>query len=173
MNIALHFKKDRNFPQLDSRQQICLPAGYEPVGGQFRECGVLSYSRKQTTLMESTDGTWNVRLRQEFLIINHGNMIHILIYGFPGCSDGKESACNAGDLASVLGLGRSLGEGNGNPLHYSCLENPHGQRSWAGYYSPWGRKESDTIKRLTHTHRNILTYNIYTHIYVKHTHSPT
>lgn len=57
MNIALHFKKDRNFPQLDSRQQICLPAGYEPVGGQFRECGVLSYSRKQTTLMESTDGT--------------------------------------------------------------------------------------------------------------------
>lgn len=57
MNIALHFKKDRNFPQLDSRQQICLPAGYEPVRAQFRECGVLSYSRKQTTLMESTEGT--------------------------------------------------------------------------------------------------------------------
>ena len=36
-----------------------------------------------------------------------------------------------------------VGEGNGNPLQYSCLENPHGQRSLAGY-SPWGRKESDT-----------------------------
>ena len=38
-------------------------------------------------------------------------------------SDGKESACNAGDLGSIPGLGRSSGEGNGNPLQYSCLEN--------------------------------------------------
>ena len=43
--------------------------------------------------------------------------------GFPGDSDGKESACNAGDTGSNSGLGRSLGEGNGNPLQYSCLEN--------------------------------------------------
>ena len=43
--------------------------------------------------------------------------------GFPGDSDGKESACNAGDLSSVPGLGRSPGEGNGDPLQYSCLEN--------------------------------------------------
>ena len=44
--------------------------------------------------------------------------------GFPGGSDSKVSACNAGDLGSIPGLGRSLGEGNGNPLQYSCLENP-------------------------------------------------
>ena len=44
--------------------------------------------------------------------------------GLPHNSDGKESACNAGDLKSVPGLGRSPGEGNGNPLQYSCLENP-------------------------------------------------
>ena len=44
--------------------------------------------------------------------------------GFPGDSDCKESACNAGDLGSVPGLGRSLGGGHGNPLQYSCLENP-------------------------------------------------
>ena len=44
--------------------------------------------------------------------------------GFPGGSDGKESACNAGDLGSVPGWGRSLGEGNDYPLQYSCLENP-------------------------------------------------
>ena len=44
--------------------------------------------------------------------------------GFPGGSDGKESACSAGDPGSSPGLGRSLGEGNGYLLHYSCLENP-------------------------------------------------
>ena len=44
--------------------------------------------------------------------------------GFPGGLDGKESACNAGDLGSTPGLGRSPGEGNGNPLQYSCLKNP-------------------------------------------------
>ena len=53
--------------------------------------------------------------------------------GFPGGSVGKESACNAGDLDSIPGLGRLLGGGHGNPLQYSCLENPHGQRSLAGY----------------------------------------
>ena len=43
--------------------------------------------------------------------------------GFPGGSDGKESTCNVGDLDSIPGSGRSPGEGNGDPLHYSCLEN--------------------------------------------------
>ena len=49
---------------------------------------------------------------------------HIYIYDFPGGSDGKASVYNAGDLGSVPGLGRSPGEGNGNPLQDSCLENP-------------------------------------------------
>ena len=44
--------------------------------------------------------------------------------GFPGGSEVKASASNAGDLGSIPGLGRSPGEGNGNPLQYSCLENP-------------------------------------------------
>ena len=43
--------------------------------------------------------------------------------GFPGGSGGKESACNAGTRSSIPGSGRSPGEGNGNPLQYSCLEN--------------------------------------------------
>ena len=43
--------------------------------------------------------------------------------GFPGGLDDKESACNAGDLGPIPGSGRSPGEGNGNPLQYSCLEN--------------------------------------------------
>ena len=44
--------------------------------------------------------------------------------GFPGGSEGKASACSAGDLGSIPGSGRSPGEENGNPLQYSCLENP-------------------------------------------------
>ena len=59
---------------------------------------------------------------------------------FPAGSDSKESACNVGDLGLIPGLGRSPGGGHGYPLQYSCLENPHGRRSLAGY-SPWGRKE--------------------------------
>ena len=61
------------------------------------------------------------------------NCLSIPILGFPDGSDGKESSCNAGDLGSVPGLGRSPGGGHGNPLQYFCLENPHGQRSLAGY----------------------------------------
>ena len=49
---------------------------------------------------------------------------------FPGDSTGKESICNAGDAGSIPGLGRSPGEGNGNPLQYSCLENAMDRRGW-------------------------------------------
>ena len=53
------------------------------------------------------------------------NTVHqLLLWGFPGGSDGKESAWNAGDPGSIPGLGRSPGEGNGYPLQYSCLGNP-------------------------------------------------
>ena len=71
--------------------------------------------------------------------------------GFDSSSDGKTSACDAGDLGSIPGSGRSLGEGNGNPLQYPCLENPHGQRILVGY-SPWGRKELDTTYTYTAKH---------------------
>ena len=65
-----------------------------------------------------------------------------------GGSNGKECAYNVGDLGSVSGLGRSLGGGHGNPLHYSCLENPHGQRNLAGH-SPWSCQELDTTEQLS------------------------
>ena len=51
----------------------------------------------------------------------------LLVLGFPGGSDGKESACNAGDSGSIPGLGKSPGEGNDKPFQYSCLENPVSQ----------------------------------------------
>ena len=86
--------------------------------------------------------------------------------GFPGGSDGKESACSVGDLGLIPGLGRSPGEGHGSPLQCSCLGNPHGQRSLVSR-GPWGCQESDTTERLstytyerahTHTHTHTHTY---------------
>ena len=50
--------------------------------------------------------------------------------GFPGSAKGKESTCNVGDLGLIPGLGRSLGEENGNPLQYSCLEKPMDRGAW-------------------------------------------
>ena len=77
---------------------------------------------------------------------------------FPGGSDSKESACNAEGLGSIPGLERSPGGGHGNPLQYSCLENPNGQRSLADY-SPWVRKESDMTERLnTNLHTDRLAH---------------
>ena len=73
-------------------------------------------------------------------------VIHLCFTKIPTVSfsdgvDGKESACNAGDLGSIPGLGRCPGGGHGNPLQCSCLENHHGQRSLVGY-SSWGCKDS-------------------------------
>ena len=72
--------------------------------------------------------------------------------GFPGGSDGKESACNAGDLGSIPGLGRSPGEGNGHPLQCSCLEKSIDRGAW------WA-----TVHRVTKTEQ--LTLSLFTFIY--------
>ena len=71
-----------------------------------------------------------------------------MFLGFPGGSDGKESACKVGDLGLTPGLGRSPGGGHCKPLQYSGLENPHGQKSLAGY-SPWGCMQSDMTEQLS------------------------
>ena len=54
----------------------------------------------------------------------------VYVMGLPSGSDGKESACNAGDTVLIPGLGSSPGEGNGNPLQYSCLENSMDRGAW-------------------------------------------
>ena len=78
--------------------------------------------------------------------------MHIYIYmGFPGGSDGKTSACNAGDtknVGSIPGSGRSPREGNGNSLQYSCLENPMDRGAW--WATVHGVAKSDMTKQLTH-----------------------
>ena len=92
-----------------------------------------------------------VKMKEEaviFILFYFFLLFGYIILGFTGGSACKESVCNAGDLGLIPGLGRSPGVGHGNPLQYSCLENPHGQRSLAGY-SSWGCKELDTTEQLT------------------------
>ena len=68
--------------------------------------------------------------------------------GLPDGSDDKASTYNVGDPGLILGLGRSPGEGNGNPLGYSCLENEsHGRRSLVTY-SPWGHGKSGSLQSM-------------------------
>ena len=93
--------------------------------------------------------------------LEKGELPTLIILGFPGGSEGKKkkkkTACNAGDLNSIPGLGRSPGGRHGNPLQHSCLENPHGQGSLAGCSSQ-GRTESGTTERLsiTQSHSTVL-----------------
>ena len=84
------------------------------------------------------------------LLFNISIECYIKILGFPGSSAGKESACNAGDLSSIHGLGRPPGEGHGNPFQCSCLENPMDRGAWwaigLGVSQP---QESNTTERLS------------------------
>ena len=124
----------------------CSPLGFSVHGilqTRILQCVVIPFSRES---FWPRDQTW--------LSCNTGGFstdrTHPLcpLMGFPGSSAGKEYAYNAGGLGSIPGLGRDPGEGHGNPPQYSCLENPHGQKSLVGY-SPWGHKESDMTEWLS------------------------
>ena len=110
-----------------------------------------------------------------FLSLLKLKLVDVYFNSFPGGSDSKESTCSVGDLSLIPGLGTSPREGlgnplqysclenpHGNPLQYSCLENPHGQRSLVGY-SLWGYKEVGTTEWLsTQTHTLIaIKYHIW------------
>ena len=77
---------------------------------------------------------------------------HTHTHELSGGSGSKESACNARDTGWTPGWGRLPGEGNGYPLLYSFLENPHGQGSLVSY-CPWGGKEFEEIERLTQSNK--------------------
>ena len=83
------------------------------------------------------------------------HILNIIYLGFPGVSDGKESACNAGNLGSILGLGRFPGEGNSYPLQYSCLENSMKRGAWQA--TVHGIVKSDTTEQLPQRVRHDLT----------------
>ena len=77
---------------------------------------------------------WNLRAHKVEIWVEVGRegekQFSCLVVCLPGGSEGKESACNAGYLGSISGSGRSAGEGNGNPLQYSCLENSMDRGAW-------------------------------------------
>ena len=76
--------------------------------------------------------------------------------GFPGGSDGKESACSAENLSSIPGLGGSPGEENSYPLQYCSLQNSMDRGAWWAIHSPWCYKESDTTERQTFSFLNYI-----------------
>ena len=76
--------------------------------------------------------------------------------GFPGGSDGKESACNAGDAGLIPGWGRSPGEGNGYPLQYACLEKSMDRGAW--WATVHGITKSRTRLNSSHTHTHTHTH---------------
>lgn len=66
-------------------------------------------------------------------LVHQNEDFELLLWGFPGGSNSKKSACNAGYLSLIPASGRSPGEGNGNPLQYSCLEDSMDKGAWQGY----------------------------------------
>ena len=77
-----------------------------------------------------------------FLVSISAYITHLLSrVGFPDSSDSKESACNAGDPGSIPGSGISPGEGNGNPLQYSCLEDSMDRGAWKATLVSWGHRK--------------------------------
>ena len=86
-------------------------------------------------------------------LLKHTNLLLIFLYCFPASSGGKEAACHAGDPGSIPGLGRSPGEGNGNPLQYSCLENPMDRGAWQA--TVHGSQELDKTEQLNHHHHSL------------------
>ena len=87
--------------------------------------------------------------------------------GFTGDSDSKESARNAGDPSSIPGSGRSPGEGNGNPLQYSCLENPMGRGVWRATVHE-AAKSRTQLKKNTHFFSPTNLEQLATHAWMEH-----
>ena len=111
----------------------------------FKECVLLE------TLVTDTEAVVLFMHFSLFVFIGENLSQKSYQVGFPGGSEGKESACNAGDPGSTSESGRCPGEGNGNPLQYSCLENSMDRGAW--WPTVHGVTKSRAQLRLPHIHR--------------------
>ena len=135
----------------DSKEFACNVGDLSLIAELGRSPGGGHGNPLQYSCLENTHGqrsladysSWGHKESDTTESLTPSHRLSTMLQAFPGGSDGKESACNVGDLDSIPRLGRLPGEWNGYPLQYSCLENTQGQRSLAGY-RPWGHKESDT-----------------------------
>ena len=100
---------------------------------QCQEIGLTAHRQADPSLVQ-----WERRQTWQLSPLTSSHM------GFPGGSDGKEPACNAGDPGAMPGLGRSPGEGNGSLLQYSCLENPMVRRAWWAIGHDWATNPTST-----------------------------
>ena len=124
---------------------IILPLFGAEIYRELKQCWVWVCSRAGTSWEKITQNILKSHLRTaenpfDFSTLGTSWMslynvipiwlLYLSTFSFPGGSDSKESACNAGDLGLIPGLGRSLGEGNSYPLQYSCLENSMDRGAW-------------------------------------------
>ena len=147
-----------NYSYSDYRVCCGIPAGISQIINEAEQCFM--------DTEQSDRNFYEVPGSCPFLKLGYLSFWFGVLYTSSG-SDGKESACNAGDLGLIPGLGRSPGGGHGNPLQYSCLENPHGQKGLMGC-SPWGCRELDTTEQLStraRTHTPPSKYKPFTWIF--------
>ena len=125
------------------------------------EKGMAGYPLQYSCLERSMDkgysqwvpGSWT-QLSNTLGLFTHQNEI----WSFLGGSEGKESPCNVGDLGSISGSGRSSGEGNGNPLQYSCLENPMDEETGRLQSMGWQRVGQDQATNTVTIRMYIVTF---------------
>ena len=104
-----------------------------PRDGEFWWAAVYGIAQSWTRLKRLSSSSYSLL---HGIFLTQGLNLGLLHCGFPSGSDGKASACNAGDLGCIPGLGKSPGEGNGKPLQYSCPRNP--MNRGAGRLQPMG-----------------------------------
>jgi len=131
---------------LQRHSSYLMPTSYN------RSCEVVGFQQRYPPASAVLVGMWRLLL----VTLHHPPLNSPSTeLSFPGGSEGKESACNAGDPASIPGSGRSPGGGHGNPLQYSYLENPTDRGAWWWWWvshSAWGCKESDRTEGVSLTH---------------------